>query len=274
MMIKQIFTFMFRLLPKQFLVRMQSGRAGHRLVRWWAEKRTGRIVTGAGAGLKFNAANSNPAYVLGTNETPVQQVLAQRLAVGGVFYDIGANVGFFTVIGARLVGAAGRVYAFEPVPENAAAVRRNVQLNAFQNVVVLEKAVSRMGGQGELWVAEYSGGSALATAVPPPDTVGTMLVDLVAIDDLVAQKELEPPAVVKIDVEGAELDVLKGMTKTIQAYKPSLIYEIDDGDAAAFAQKQAACAAFLHSFGYQITPLADSYPDAGWLVGNFVAAPQ
>ncbi len=83
---------------------------------------------------------------------------AQYLKPGDIFYDIGANVGFFTVVAAKLVGASGKVYAFEPEAVNAATLRHNAQINKFAHVTAIEKAVSRTTGQAELLLSDYCGG--------------------------------------------------------------------------------------------------------------------
>jgi FkbM family methyltransferase len=248
------------------------------LVRTMARRLVkGRWVTipsGQGAGLRFHPGESNPAYALGTNEMPVQEAFAQRLKPGDVFFDIGANVGFFTVIGARLVGANGFVYAFEPLPENVQRARANVEANAFSNVRILDAAVSDHSGMGELMVAGYVGGSALATAERPPDVKGVLPVRLVTIDELVAQNEIRPPQVVKIDVEGAEIEVLFGMAHTLDTCRPVVVFEIDDQSQEAYDLKYKSCLAFLEQHGYQVSTLENSYPGAGWIVGNYVAEPE
>jgi FkbM family methyltransferase len=243
-----------------------------RLLHRWVRRRDVTMRSGVGAGLRFNAGVSNPAYALGTNERPVQQAFARLLKPGDVFYDIGANVGFFTVIGARLVGPGGRVYAFEPVPENAALVRHNAEMNGFMHVTVIEKAVSRQTGEGELFLARYSGGSALSSVdTPPPDLKEVISIEMVSIDDVIEQQAIEPPAVVKIDVEGAEVEVLEGMARTLRDFEPVVVYEIDDEDEGAFNRKRVECAAFLRARGYKITRLDESYADTDWKVGHFVA---
>ena len=137
-------------------------------------KRTGitapdTIVVGPGRGLHFDPGPSNADYASGDNELPVQQALVDHLRPGAVFYDVGANVGFLTVLGARLVGPHGAVYAFEPVASNALYVHRNAEANRFAQVQVLEKAVSNRNGRGDLNLAKYSGGAALASVEAPPD---------------------------------------------------------------------------------------------------------
>ena len=122
-------------------------------------------------------------------------------------------------------------------------------------------------------VADYSGGSALSTAnAPPPDMTGTLTVDLVSIDALLENGEIQPPTLVKIDVEGAEIGVLKGMVETMRQYRPKIIYEIDDGRLDEYERKAAECEYFLKEHNYVVTPLAGAYEDIEWHVGHFVAS--
>jgi FkbM family methyltransferase len=167
------------------------------------------------------------------------------------------------------------VYAFEPVPANAVYVRQNAQANRFSQVQVIEKAVSNFSGKGALNLAKYSGGAALALASvePPPDVDGTQQVDIVTIDGLIEHHGLKPPAVVKIDVEGAELEVLEGMAATTKRYRPVIIVEVDAAEAEPLQRKQAACEQWLRNQGYSVQELPDSYPGIRWLVKHIVAVP-
>jgi FkbM family methyltransferase len=244
------------------------------LARRWYRHRDGRIMAGVGAGLWFNAGAGDLDFNLGCYEPPVQTALAAHLQPGDTFYDIGANLGFFSVLAARLVGDQGRVYAFEPVPDNARLIEHNARRNNFEQITVYEKAVSNVTGAGELRQAHHVGGSALSTVAPPPDLKGLIPVALVTIDELVAGGACAPPSLVKIDVEGAELAVLQGMEQTIRQHRPLILCEIDDGDAVAYATKMTACTAFLQACGYEIRPLADAYPDIAWHVGHVLALPQ
>jgi FkbM family methyltransferase len=260
--------------PPGRLQRLLSQRLTRAVARRWYRNRDARIAGGAAAGLWFNAGHGDVDFILGSYERPVQLALAEHLQPGGTFYDIGANLGFFTVLAAKLVGAGGHVYAFEPVPENAASVRHNAGLNGFEHVTVLEKAVAGSGGRGELRQAHHAGGSALSTVTAPPDVKAIIPVAIVAIDELVADGTCAPPAFVKIDVEGAELAVLQGMVETMRQYQPLILFEIDDGDAAVFAEKMVACTSFLEVCSYESRPLADSYPGIPWHVGHRLAFPR
>ena len=244
------------------------------VVRWLKSQNISQMEVGLGRGLTFDPGPSNRSYASGDNELPIQEALAARMKAGDVFYDIGANVGFFSVLGARLVGTSGFVYAFEPVPENATYVRRNLDLNKFTHCEVIEQAVSARSGSEQLWVAEYSGGAALATAARPPDAKTRIDVDVVSIDDFVFEQHARPPAVVKIDVEGAEIAVLRGMSRVLREVRPVVIYEIDDEQIGAFTAKYRVCEAFLRELDYSVERLRPAYPGNPWIVGHALAIPQ
>jgi FkbM family methyltransferase len=232
------------------------------------------ISDGIAAGLRFNAGSSNPEYSLGINEPPVQEAFARYLHKGDVLYDVGANVGFFTVIGAMLIGPSGQVYAFEPVLENAAMIRHNCELNGIEQVTVWDTAVSDKSGFGNLQLAHYSGGAALSVSAPPPDFKGIIQVGLITLDDFSNKNGVLPPSMVKIDVEGAEIHVLRGMVGTIKKHKPIIIFEIDDENEDSFHKKKAICTDFLQNLDYKIEILPDSYPHADWIVENYIALPS
>jgi FkbM family methyltransferase len=229
------------------------------------------IVVGPARGLRCDPGPSNPAYAYGDNELPVQESLVTHLSTGEVFYDVGANIGFLTVLAAQRVGPTGTVYAFEPVPTNAAYVRNNALVNRFSHVRVFEQAVSNRVGKGQLSLAAYSGGSALSSAGAPEDLVGTCVVELVTIDELVAHNGLKPPTFVKIDVEGAELEVLEGMTAVARQYCPVILLEVDAGDQEALQRKQSACEDWLTRHGYRCETLPNSYAGGTWLVTHILA---
>jgi FkbM family methyltransferase len=179
--------------------------------------------------------------------------MIRHLGRGGVFYDIGANLGFFALLGAHLVGLdEGRVYAFEAAPDNAEAIRVNAALNAIANVEVLAVAVSDHAGSGRLQVVDDQSWSKLIDYGEHPFTEQVIDVELVAIDDLIASGRLPAPDVVKIDVEGAELAVLGGMRETIERHRPAIICELHDTHAE-FVDFMAGC-------GYRLINLEGPIP--------------
>ena len=166
--------------------------------------------------------------VRGTLEPPVQEALRRLLAPGDVFYDVGANIGFFTILGARLVGPAGRVVAFEPVPACARAVARNIALNDFVHAEIREEAVGEAGGRARLLVVGEASWSHLASTGRHADVRDEIDVTVVAIDELVRAGTIPPPDVLKIDTEGAELQAIAGMRATIERHRPAIVCELHD----------------------------------------------
>jgi FkbM family methyltransferase len=268
---------LLKLVPLQLLEKLYelpSNRWADRLVRASLRDRNVTLTHGVGKGLKFNGGNSNPDYAFGTYELPVQNVLARYLQPGDIFYDIGANFGFFTAIAARLVGPSGRVYAFEPEWHNTRRIRVNLELNHLSNVSVLEKAVSCKSGTGKLLLTHYPGGHTLSTVMAPPDVTATMAIETIAIDDAIENLEIDPPTLVKIDVEGAELDVLYGMADTLKIFRPIVIYEIDDERQEGVLEKRCVLDDFVSHFNYEILTLEAAYPGLKWQVAHAIALPK
>lgn len=192
------------------------------LARRYAARGTVRIAHGPGKGLLISTeGDANLGYALGTTEPLVQDFLAQHLQPGHVFYDVGACVGFFSLIAARLVGDAGRVVAFEPFTANADALDANARMNRFYNVQIVRAALSNFDGSAVLNLGQSRLDGRLSNDAPGRSGE-TVDVSVSQIDSL----DLAPPTVVKIDAEGAELDVLAGMRKTVAAYRPTIICEM------------------------------------------------
>jgi len=246
------------------------GSPGRRFLRG----RPWTIESGSGAGLKLEFPQ-NRDFIRGSSERPVQEALARHLRPDDVFYDIGANTGFFSLIAARFVGTAGSVYSFEPVAENAATVRRNSHLNHIPNLKVFEVAVGRHSGNAELLLTEWDGGSTLSTsAVKTLEPVSKRTVRVVSLDDFIRAENLRQPNFVKIDVEGVEMEVLQGMSKTITERKPVLLYEVDDGNKESFDRRWKELDDYVAAFEYRVTHLEASYGNSGWYVGHSLAQPQ
>ncbi len=230
-------------------------RAGVR----WLESGVLRVPQGYAGGLAFDMhylpiAHAHIGSIAGGNlESAVQEAMLRHLGRGGVFYDVGANLGFFSLLAAHIVGLdEGRVYAFEAAPDNAQAIRVNAALNAIDNVEVLSVAVSDHAGRGHLQVVDDQSWSKLVEYGEHPFTERVIEVELVAIDELLRDGRLSAPDVVKIDVEGAELAVLRGMTDTIARHHPAIICELHD--------THAEFVAFMDACGYRLINLEGTIP--------------
>lgn len=248
------------------------------MVRWLGRRPGARpaevtVKGGVGHGLVMGTAHSSADYADGTNELPVQKAVRDALSPGDVFYDVGANVAFFGLIAARIVGDDGAVYAFEPIPHIAAEARANAERNGLANLRVLELAASDRPGTASLVVTEHPGGATLSATEAGDDATGTITVRTVRLDDLVAAGEIRPPDTVKIDVEGVEREVLEGLRRTIVDHRPAIVCELDAPTRERVDDKVDAVTAFLGEMGYGVRLLPPSYEGSGWHVLHLVATP-
>ncbi len=156
----------------------------------------------------------------------VFRVANAMLVDGGVFYDVGANVGYMSVEVAHLRRKNNvTVYAFEPHRGLAKVVKDAIDLNQFRNLAVDNVALS--GSSGYVGFCESK--NSFTGAVSHAESGGNYTIPAKCIDDLVYSKGYKPPDVVKIDVEGFELAVLSGAPRVIQEYRPVVIFEISPG---------------------------------------------
>lgn len=233
-----------------------------------------RVRSGPGAGLKVGSRRASADYARGGNELPVQQALVDNLSPGGVCYDIGSNVGFFALLAAREVGPEGRVYAFEPVPDNVAELVANARRNRLHNVDAICAAVGEAQGELDLLLSAHPGGATCSSADVPKDLTGVLRTEVVTIDALVDTGRLLRPDVIKLDVEGYELQALRGMANTLARHRPVIVLEIDGADERVLRSKRDAVYGWLHDAGYDVDVLPASYSDTAWCVEHAVAAPR
>lgn len=179
----------------------------------------------SGAHLPIRHAQAH-ALVRGTLETPVQEAFRRTAFPGAAVADIGANVGFFTLLASRLVGDTGSVSAIEAAPGSVEALRANLQLNAADNVDVLAVAVADHCGRAAFLRVSEESWSHLADRGRHPGTVDEVEVDVQTLDALHAAGRIPAPDVVKIDVEGSEIAVLDGMQRVLAECRPALIIEL------------------------------------------------
>ena len=218
------------------------------------ERVAGRIAAGEGVvqrgpakGLRLKADVNVAGYRLGTTEPEFQRAFAERIRPGAVVYDLGANVGFYTVLAARLAGPEGRVVAVEPFPATAETVRHNARANGFETVDVVEAAVGEAVGRAWLRTDRHD---PVTFRLGEDRTVEGVEVPITTVDALVAAGH-PPPDVVKVDVEGAEVAVLRGMAETLAAHTPALLVEVHE----VVADFPDVVAASLVPLGYRASVL-------------------
>lgn len=160
----------------------------------------------------------SPDMLAGNYETGTVTLLEQLLKPGMVFLDVGANIGFFTVLAARLVGTSGAVYAFEPEPSNFQLLSKNIQANYYENIHPLQSAVSNYTGTIELHVSKLDNGSHSINREAARGVADTVHVATTTLDEFLESADVTSVDILKIDVEGAELSVLEGMSKLLRMF--------------------------------------------------------
>lgn len=132
---------------------------------------------------------------------------------GDIIVDLGANIGYYTLLAARLVGKKGKVYAFEPEPMNYSLLLKNIELNGYDNIVAVQKAVSDVNKRVKFFLDSKDTG---AHSIYQPGNKGQFLeVESVTLDDFFEGKG-HPIDVIKMDVEGAEMAAFTGMDRIIR----------------------------------------------------------
>lgn len=179
---------------------------------------------------EIRARTDDLFHVLPSREAAVVAAVKERLRPGSTFVDAGANIGFFTVLAARLVGQAGRVVAIEMMPDTVSRLRAHLALNRLTNVVVLDHALSNSSGEKVVaTVPEGKYGRATITRTGDGERKVTVVTG--TLDELLADTSA-PIDLIKMDLEGAETPALEGASKVLERTN-AVIFEQLEGARSA-----------------------------------------
>jgi FkbM family methyltransferase len=153
-------------------------------------------------------------------EPETTRVVRETLGKGDVFVDVGAHIGWYTSLASRLVGKRGRVISFEPTPENFRILKRNVESNRLENVELHNAAVSDRDGQAEFYISPTKSGN--HSLLKSAERGNPVTVRCLKLDSICKKADI-----VKIDVQGAEHLVLKGMKNLLKREETKLIIEYE-----------------------------------------------
>jgi FkbM family methyltransferase len=194
---------------------------------------------------------------LGFYEPQKQQLVSREVRPGTVFWDVGANVGLYSLLASKLVGS-GRVFAFEPVPRNLSYLRQHLALNRVANVEVLALAVSDKNGSANFQVEQ-------TCSMGHFSAEGGLAVSMATLDSLVAEGKVLPPDCIKMDIEGAELLALRGAARTFRQFHPALFL------ATHGRELETQCRSLLETWGYECKKVEQRkpHPDFGEFVARF-----
>jgi FkbM family methyltransferase len=215
-----------------------------------------RILRGPLRGKRWIVGSAIHRCWLGFYEYEKQKLISREVRPRSVFWDVGANVGFYSLLASKLVGS-GKVFAFEPAPRNLAYLREHLALNRVANVQVLGLAVSDKNGSSNFETEETGFMGHLAGE-------GDITVPTATLDSLVDDGAVLPPDYVKMDIEGAELMALRGAHQTFQRFRPVLFL------ATHGREVEAECRRLLELWGYDCRNIAvKSASDLGEIVAKF-----
>jgi len=175
--------------------------------------------------LEINLKNQL-GHIFNSAEPQLQQILKKHIKKGDVVFDIGANMGYVSIVMSKLVGKKGKVYSFEAIPETTERCNRNIQLNGCKNIQLIRKALSDSIGKVTFRIPNGGDTHPMASMVwhKNIDDAISVEVETMTIDGNEKFENISP-SFLKIDVEGAEAKVIKGMEQLIKRDKPSIFIE-------------------------------------------------
>jgi len=143
------------------------------------------------------------------------KIIREEIHEGDIVIDVGANIGYYTLIFAQLVGSSGKVFAFEPEPKNFEILKKNIEINNYQNIVAEQKIVSDKSGIVKLFIAEH--GIVGHRINQEKSSQKFIEVESIILDNYIKKLNLDNKInFIKIDVEGSEPKVLEGTKEIIQ----------------------------------------------------------
>ena len=206
-----------------------------------------RVLRGPLRGKRWIAGSNVHGCWLGMYECTKLSRFAALLSAGDVVFDLGANVGLYTLLAATKVGHTGQVIAFEPLKRNLQYLRTHLQLNNVHNVRVVEKAVSDRTESAFFRESQSASMGCLSVE-------GTVSVQTITLDDFL-RSGAPAPQCIKIDVEGAEASVLAGGRETIAKHRPIVFVAIH---ARSLHRR---CVEELRTHGYECQEIETSGAD-------------
>lgn len=236
------------------LRRVPAGAAAERVALWWGYRfrpAPRRVKLRSGALLQTNGIDHLQLllYYLGTFEPHCLAFLGRLLSPGDTMLDVGANVGQFTVEGARAVGAHGRVVAIEAAPRHVAAIGSSISANNLSNVTVFDVAAGAVDGTARLTLPRNSNLGMFTLG----NVVGDDFfdVDVRRIDDLLAKAGVSSLGLIKIDIEGSETNALRGAVQTLARFRPAILIELNESALVSCGSSARELKDFLATQGYR-----------------------
>jgi FkbM family methyltransferase len=212
-------------------------------------------------GFRMNLDLADPeqlkVYFYGHYHERYEADLVQRLlGDDDVFWDVGANVGYFTLVAATALKNRGQIIAFEPGKNAYARLADNLALNAYENIKTFPVAVTDREGEAVLHLAGDIADSSANLYQAGQAQAGQEVCRTVGLDHFLSSQGLRPPDLIKLDAEGAELAVLQGAQRLLAESPPLWLMEMEERNLVAAGASKAAVAHFLTGYGYRAAHLS------------------
>lgn len=229
--------------------------ANHRLMKRWLSASSELVWAKSPGGdlrVPLDDYLGRAVYLFGDLDPKVTWVLRQVLKPGDIVFDVGANLGLLSLLTAKLVGPAGHIHAFEPNPELCRLFEATVLHNSLTNVTLHPFALGASEGSLNLHIPTSNSGAASLIHTSRPDTY-VRSVPVKRLDDVTFQEPILKIALLKIDVEGFELEVLKGAQRILENIHPeTILFESNQpGDSNGVTPVMQ----LLHDHGYEFVSI-------------------
>ncbi|HKF49237.1 MAG TPA: FkbM family methyltransferase [Terracidiphilus sp.] len=200
--------------------------------------------------LDLNDAHQRHVYYVGVHE-PIETLFLERTVQRGwTALDVGANMGYFTLLLSRLVGETGVVHSFEPTQRMSEKLQRHIELNRASNVRAHHLALSDTVTETRL--IESPGDSLSNTRLAREDEPGAESVSVSTLDKFVEESAIDHIDFIKIDIEGSEARFLRGAAKALKRWRPTLLIEINPGMLAQFGSTREEVISMLQELDYEL----------------------
>ncbi len=197
----------------------------------------------------YTRPSISPRMFAGIDEKKLMQVVSSILREGDTVYDIGAHIGYLAVLFARLTGSTGTIHCFELMPETAEILKKSIELNKFTNCRIHTVGLGNSSTQIDVPMGDtFMGALDRGFISGAGNKVESCRV--VRLDDYREENAIDLPALIKIDIEGGEVEALKGAAQTIQKSSPLIIVEFHNLSLIKNGVE------LLNSFGYTVQLLS------------------
>jgi FkbM family methyltransferase len=205
-------------------------------------------------------------YWLGTYEPELQSALRALVPAGAVIFDVGANIGYVSLLLAKAAGESGSIFAFEALPSNVEQLRRNLALNGKEaQVTVIPSAVTQAPGPVRFLVHASGGMGKVAGSAGRDDKYQSeVTIPGISLDEFVYGQGNPPPQVVKMDIEGGEGMALKGMRRVLAEARPLMLMELHGPESSRVAWETLTVAGYEICWMRPGCPVVPSLEVMGW----------